>query len=258
MFNSCTLVYRRQFYVLNERFLFDLLDLLHAAYLGLHPNRNLCMKLTHVSKTLNIYTRPTCIDLILHQCYNKLRCGATSTTPAPENNNSQIHDAFIHIHQLQNSRSDRKTIANPQPFDEQEEHTTHHGPPKPQPRHRDPRRLQQPVHQRAAAHDSLGHLDIPTLSNQFHKLVSYLHVLSSHKSYIVSADPSLTTLEEPYTDAIGRSIMISGLLLDEKPGMLANVVEMSYPGHNAGGQPPMSAAIIDAVKDLKKAATEKE
>lgn len=34
------------------------------------------------------------------------------------------------------------------------------------------------------------------------------------------------------------------------------MVEMSYPGHNPGGQPPLSAAVVDAAEDLQRAADE--
>lgn len=33
-------------------------------------------------------------------------------------------------------------------------------------------------------------------------------------------------------------------------------MEMSYPGHNPGGQPPMSAAVVDAEEDVKRAVRE--
>jgi hypothetical protein len=46
------------------------------------------------------------------------------------------------------------------------------------------------------------------------------------------------------------------LLLDERPGALAQMVEMSYPGHNPGGQPPMSAAVVAAAEDLQSATKE--
>jgi hypothetical protein len=49
----------------------------------------------------------------------------------------------------------------------------------------------------------------------------------------------MASFDESYTDAYGRSVLITSLLLDERPGALAQMVEMSYPGHNPGGQPPI-------------------
>jgi len=76
------------------------------------------------------------------------------------------------------------------------------------------------------------------------------------KSYIVRADPSLTALDEAYVDAYSRSFLIASLLLDERPGALAQMVEASYPGHNPGGQPQLSAAVVAAAEDLKRATEE--
>ena len=55
-------------------------------------------------------------------------------------------------------------------------------------------------------------------------------------------------------DAIGRSTLISSLILDEKPGFLSQLVEQTYPGHNPGGQPEMSNEIIAAAEEVKRAA----
>ena len=76
------------------------------------------------------------------------------------------------------------------------------------------------------------------------------------QSYIANADPSLSSFDESYVDAYGRSFLITNLLLDERPGALAQMVEASYPGHNPGGQPPLSAAVINAAEDLKRATRE--
>jgi hypothetical protein len=76
------------------------------------------------------------------------------------------------------------------------------------------------------------------------------------QSYIANVDPSLSSFEEAFIDAYSRSFLITSLLLDERPGALAQMVEMSYPGHNPGGQPLLSAAVVSAAEDLKKAADE--
>nr|POE78038.1 hypothetical protein CFP56_09679 [Quercus suber] len=36
--------------------------------------------------------------------------------------------------------------------------------------------------------------------------------------------------QETWNDVVGRSVMGAGLILDEKPGMLAQMMQMSYPG----------------------------
>ena len=61
-----------------------------------------------------------------------------------------------------------------------------------------------------------------------------------------NTDPSLASFDESYVDAYSHTFLITKLLLDERPGALAQMVEMSYPGHNPGGQPPLSAAVVDA------------
>jgi hypothetical protein len=84
----------------------------------------------------------------------------------------------------------------------------------------------------------------------------YLVEFDVLQSYILRADPSLSSFDESYVDAYSRTFLITNLLLDDKPGALAQMVEASYPGHNPGGQPPISAAVIDAAEDLKRAADE--
>jgi hypothetical protein len=84
----------------------------------------------------------------------------------------------------------------------------------------------------------------------------YLFEFWCLQSYILRADPSLSSFDESYIDAYSRTFLITNLLLDDKPGALAQMVEASYPGHNPGGQPPISAAVIDAAEDLKRAAGE--
>ncbi|KAM0696563.1 hypothetical protein Q7P36_003811 [Cladosporium allicinum] len=71
-----------------------------------------------------------------------------------------------------------------------------------------------------------------------------------------NTDPSLASFDESYVDAYSHTFLITKLLLDERPGALAQMVEMSYPGHNLGGQPPLSAAVVDAAEDLQRAADE--
>jgi hypothetical protein len=103
----------------------------------------------------------------------------------------------------------------------------------------------------------------PTLTLSFDRSSIHLH-LSIHtastdvsqQSYIARSDPSLASFDESYVDAYSRSILITSLLLDERPGALAQMVEMSYPGHNPGGQPPMSPTVTAVAADLKRAAEE--
>jgi hypothetical protein len=76
------------------------------------------------------------------------------------------------------------------------------------------------------------------------------------KSYIVRSDSSLSSFDEDYFDACTRSMLITSLLLDERPGALAQMVERTYPGHNPGGQPPISAAVFDAAEEVKRALRE--
>lgn len=70
----------------------------------------------------------------------------------------------------------------------------------------------------------------------------------------MSSDPALQTKTPQWTDAISRSMLITSLILDEKPGMLSQLVEQTYPGHNPGGQPEMSTEIIAGAEELQRAA----
>nr|POF27631.1 hypothetical protein CFP56_71440 [Quercus suber] len=51
---------------------------------------------------------------------------------------------------------------------------------------------------------------------------------------LLSVPPALEGLTSPqqetWNDVVGRSVMGAGLILDEKPGMLAQMMQMSYPG----------------------------
>jgi len=57
-----------------------------------------------------------------------------------------------------------------------------------------------------------------------------------------------------WINACSRGNLIASMLLDERPGLLAQMVEATYPGHNPGGQPPMSNAIIEAAEEMQRAA----
>lgn len=70
----------------------------------------------------------------------------------------------------------------------------------------------------------------------------------------MNTDPTLQTTTPQWTDAISRSILITSLILDEKPGFLSQLVEQTYPGHNPGGQPAMSTEIIAAAQEVQRAA----
>jgi hypothetical protein len=74
------------------------------------------------------------------------------------------------------------------------------------------------------------------------------------QSYAASTDPTLRNPTPQWKDAISRSVLISSLILDEKPGFLSQLVEQTYPGHNPGGQPEMSPEIISAAEEVSAAA----
>jgi hypothetical protein len=74
------------------------------------------------------------------------------------------------------------------------------------------------------------------------------------QSYAANTDPTLQNVTPQWTDAVGRSILISSLILDEKPGFLSQLVEQTYPGHNPGGQPDMSPEVIAAAEEVSRAA----
>lgn len=74
------------------------------------------------------------------------------------------------------------------------------------------------------------------------------------QSYAASTDPTLRNVTPQWKDAISRSVLISSLILDEKPGFLSQLVEQTYPGHNPGGQPEMSPEIIAAAEEVSSAA----
>lgn len=50
--------------------------------------------------------------------------------------------------------------------------------------------------------------------------------------YIVpsSLEGLSSSQQETWNDVVGRSVMGAGLILDEKPGMLDQMLQMSYPG----------------------------
>lgn len=79
----------------------------------------------------------------------------------------------------------------------------------------------------------------------------------SPQSYAVNTDPFTLDPKELWTDVLSRSAHISSLLLDERPGFLAQLVESTYPGHNPGGQPVMSTEVIRASEEVKEAAQAK-
>jgi hypothetical protein len=74
------------------------------------------------------------------------------------------------------------------------------------------------------------------------------------QSYAANTDPTLRNVTPQWKDAISRSILITSLILDEKPGFLSQLVEQTYPGHNPSGQPAMSAEIITAAEEVQRAA----
>jgi len=90
----------------------------------------------------------------------------------------------------------------------------------------------------------------------------YLPLTTSkrQKNYIARSDPSLESSDEEtrieWINACSRGNLIDSLLLDERPGYLSQMVEATYPGHNPGGQPPMSNAIIVAAEEVQIAAEE--
>ena len=74
--------------------------------------------------------------------------------------------------------------------------------------------------------------------------------------YISNVDPTLTNLDartrELWDDAKQRSMMIVSLILDRQPGMLRQMVEMTYPGQ--GQHPEMGADVTRAAEELGAAA----
>ncbi|GAB7324386.1 hypothetical protein MBLNU13_g08328t1 [Cladosporium sp. NU13] len=57
-----------------------------------------------------------------------------------------------------------------------------------------------------------------------------------------------------WINACNRGNLIASLLLDERPGYLAQMVEATCPGNNPGGQPLLSNAIIEAAEEVQRAA----
>ena len=96
------------------------------------------------------------------------------------------------------------------------------------------------------------------LKNPFPKQIHLNHHLppltTTLQSYAASTDPTLRNVTPQWKDAISRSVLISSLILDEKPGYLSQLVDQTYPGHNPGGQPEMSPEIIAAAEEVSAAA----
>lgn len=98
---------------------------------------------------------------------------------------------------------------------------------------------------------------IPEEPVSTHELASKRHIpplTTTLQSYAANTDPTLQNITPQWTDAVGRSILISSLILDEKPGFLSQLVEQTYPGHNPGGQPEMSPEVIAAAEEVSRAA----
>jgi hypothetical protein len=120
---------------------------------------------------MHIYQGPTCIDLILHPCRNKLLSEAQEAhvnkiSPAnPDNDLSITASQLASTPRLQRSkrRIDKLRQRQTPKFTTPKKKTKHkhnrNNGPTPQPRHRNPRRLQQQLHQRAA---HLGRIRRPT------------------------------------------------------------------------------------------------
>lgn len=90
-------------------------------------------------------------------------------------------------------------------------------------------------------------------------IAEYLQRCQHEKNYIARADHTLSAsapegIRLEWINACSRGNLIASLLLDERPGYLAQMVEATYPGHNPGGQPPMSNAIIEAAEEVQRAA----
>lgn len=62
--------------------------------------------------------------------------------------------------------------------------------------------------------------------------------------------------EEIWADVISRSMLTASLILDERPGMLDELVERSYPGQAGqlpfGQRPVMGDEIKEAARRLKE------
>lgn len=74
------------------------------------------------------------------------------------------------------------------------------------------------------------------------------------QSYAARTDPTLQNVTPQWKDAVGRSTLISSLILDEKPGFLSQLFEQTYPSYNPGGQPEMSPEVVAATEEVKRAA----
>lgn len=67
----------------------------------------------------------------------------------------------------------------------------------------------------------------------------------------------MTEMEkQAFTDVLSRSVMIYSLILDEQPGALNTMVEMSYPG-NADNHPGFGENILEEARKLKNASENK-
>lgn len=61
--------------------------------------------------------------------------------------------------------------------------------------------------------------------------------------------PSKPDVKERWSDIMSRSVMAANLLLDQPPGMLDQMVNMSYP-NQSGEKPVIGNDIKDAARKL--------
>lgn len=108
-------------------------------------------------------------------------------------------------------------------------------------------------------------ISLEHLCRNFRGIYLILHVTNTRsQSYCLraagQANPSPqntdSVLHEAWKDTVSRSVLITTLILDDNPGQLAQMLEMTYPGHNPGGQPPMGHEVIAAAQRLKAGVTE--
>ncbi|RMY33823.1 hypothetical protein D0864_16753 [Hortaea werneckii] len=74
--------------------------------------------------------------------------------------------------------------------------------------------------------------------------------VSSTMAYMIDpALPSKPDVKERWSDIMSRSVMAANLLLDQPPGMLDQMVNMSYP-NQSGEKPVIGNDIKDAARKL--------